>query len=125
MFLKYWSDFSLLVYVVISILFISQAEFQMFYAFTVLTSILLVFITLDRFESFKLEALAAMLRDSIAEAKVSKQESDPLNQEFKQKTEGLEQLIKKNRAISIALSCLNLKNLLRFVFERCHIAFYL
>jgi hypothetical protein len=76
--MKYWTNLVLLSYTVILILCTTQTEFQMFYAFTVLTLILLVFINLDKFE--------------------------PLSQEFKQKTEELDQLIRRNHSIALALS---------------------
>lgn len=76
----------------------------MFYAFTLLTFVLLVFINLEKFESFKLPGLAAKLKASIAEAEVTKAEFEQLSQEFKVKTQALEKLIATNRKLSIALS---------------------
>lgn len=47
---------------------------RIFYALTVLPLILLVFINIDKFESFKLSGLAGKLKASIAEAGVTKAE---------------------------------------------------
>jgi sensor histidine kinase YesM len=101
---KYWTNLVLLSYAVISVLCIVQSQFQMFYAFTLLTFVLLVFINLEKFESFKLLGLAAKLKASIAEAEVTKAEFEQLSQEFKEKTQELERLIKQNHSIALALS---------------------
>lgn len=63
--------------------------------------ILLVFINLDKFESFKLPGLAEKLIARIAEAEVTKAEFEQLSQEFKDKTLELEKLIETNRAIAM------------------------
>jgi hypothetical protein len=71
--MKYWKNLVLLSYAVVSVSLIVQSQFQMFYVFTLLILILLVFINLDKFESFKLPSLAAKLKKVLQRVEFLKQ----------------------------------------------------